>query len=335
MRDAQVAEAQLRLELTQARDARWPGGAGGSQTFGSQADAWIERSRGRWSPKTLKETRYNLRRYILPKLGESRLDDITPAQIEAVYGWWTTGGFSASARRRWHGIIRAIFADAERLGELRAGPNPMVRVKPAGGRAPERRIPTPEEIRPHVAGAAPTVLIGVLFELAIASGARRGTLVALRWRDVNPRDRTQSPSVEAIAEGEDGFVFKENKGGRAYPVPITGRAPSSALRLQHRRAPGNCVCAWQALKDFGNLFVFSDDGGETHWALTWLSHAWRRALASSQVFRRYAPARRPALRAASQLLANGIPARVVAERLCARTEANVIRTYSHRVASPE
>jgi integrase len=324
---AELAEAELKVEAARAAEAEWPGQTGGSETFGSYAAAWLDRKRGTWSPKTLKETRYALRRYILPTLGNTPIDRVSPAQIESLYADWAAAGRAASARRRWHGMIRTIFADAERLGELRT-PNPMVRVEPAGGRAPERRVATPEEIR-RVIDATRSPMTAVFFELAAASGARRGTLVALRWRDVDLAAGTVS-FIQAVAVGDDGEVLKENKGGKVYAVGVAGRA-LEALRTQRRRAAETAL-ALGVPGGLDNLFVFSDDGGVGHWTLGWPSHAWQEACQRAGV----EGVRLHDLRhfAATRMLAAGIPPRNVADRLGC-TENNVIRTYSHRVPSPE
>jgi integrase len=324
---AGLAEAELRVEAARAAETEWPGQTGGVNTFGSYAAAWLDRKRGTWSPKTLKETRYNLRSYILPALGNTPIDRVSPTQIEGLYADWAAAGRQASARRRWHGIIRTIFADAERLGELR-GPNPMVRVIPAGGRAPERRVATVEEVRRAI-DAARSSMTGVFFELAAASGARRGTLVALRWRDVDLTAETVS-FIQAVAVGDEGEILKENKGGKVYAVGVGGRA-LEALRLQHRRAAETAL-ALGIPGELSNLFVFSDDGGTGHWTVGWPSHAWQEACQRAKV----EGVRLHDLRhfAATRMLAAGIPPRNVADRLGC-TENNVIRTYSHRVPSPE
>jgi integrase len=323
---AELREAELRLEVARGIELDWPG-QGATETFGSYAAGWVDRKRGTWSPKTLKETRYALRRYILPALGATALERVTPTQIETLYANWAATGRANSARRRWHGMIRTIFADAERLGALR-GPNPMVRVHPAGGRAPERRVPTPDEIR-RVIDSIANPMTAAYFELAVASGARRGTLVALRWRDVDLAAGRVS-FIQAAAQGESGSVLKENKGGQVYAVGLAGLA-LEALRAQHRRA-AETVLGLGRPGGLDNLFVFSDDGGVKHWTLGWPSHAWQIASQRAGV----AGVRLHDLRhfAATRMLAAGIPPRNVADRLGC-TENNVIRTYSHRVPSPE
>jgi integrase len=325
---AELAEAKLRVELAEAAETAWPGGTGKAVTFGSYAADWIERKAGSWSPKTVKETRYALRRYILPTLGNTALDEVSPAQIERLYAQWGADKRSASARRRWHGTIRTIFADAERLGELRR-PNPMLRVSPAGGRAPERRIQTPEELR-AIIDAVRSPLATTFFELAASSAARRGSVIALRWRDVDLEVGRVS-FIEAATEGEDGLVvLKENKGGRVYAVGIAGRA-LEALRQEHRRAAERTLALGMS-GGLDNLFIFSGDAGATHLNVSWPSHQFHEACKRAGV----SGAHLHDLRhfAASRMLSAGIPTRNVADRLGC-TEGNVIRTYSHRVPSPE
>jgi integrase len=328
-RAANLAEAKFRVELAEALDNEWPGlGRTDDQTtFAATAWSWVERSAAHWSPKTLKETRYSLKRYVLPSLGSTPLGKVSPIQIEETYGKWAAAGFSAVARRRWHGMVRSIFADAERLGEL-AGPNPMTRVRPAGGKAPERRIPSPDEVRLAIASAQ-SPLAAAYFALAVSTGARRGTLVALRWRDVDFESNTVS-YVQAVALGCDGPVLKTNKAERAYAVSIVGTVVQTLA--EQRRHAAETAMALGIPGDLDELFVFSRDGGLTHWNLTSVSRAWRVACERAGV----APCRLHDIRhfAATRLLAAGVPVRVVADRLGC-TEANVIRTYSHRVPTPE
>ena len=73
-------------------------------------------------------------------------------------------------------------------------------------------------------------------------------------------------------------------------------------------------------------FVFSDDGGATHWNLSWPSHAWQKYATKAGV----QGVRLHDLRhtAASEMLMAGVPVSIVAERL-GYTEANILKTYRH------
>ena len=102
-------------------------------------------------------------------------------------------------------------------------------------------------------------------QLAAPVGSRRGTMVALRWGNVD-FDAAQITFERAIAESQTGEIEKGTKAERPYVVSI-GRSSLAAL-MEHRRR-----CIESALSvgvKFGDRsFVFSDDGGVTHWSLSW------------------------------------------------------------------
>ncbi|HEY2300333.1 MAG TPA: tyrosine-type recombinase/integrase [Acidimicrobiales bacterium] len=323
-RVAEAAEVRMRAEMLDQLDIVLPGGTGPSGSFARLAAAWVDRHPD-WSPKTLKETRYALRQYILPTLGALPAAKLTPAQVDDLYAEWARAGFAASTRRRWHGMIRAVFSDAYRRSEI--AHNPMDRVRAAGGKAAERlHIPEPADVRAAIAAAA-SPAAAAMFTLAAATGARRGTLVALRWGDLD-MDAGTVVFAHAIAVGDNGPVRKGTKANRPYAVHL----PEAALRplREHRARAVETALSVGLAANLGDLYVFSDNGGTRHWSVEYPSHAWRIACARAGVtgcrfhdLRHYA---------ATRMLAAAVPTRTVAERLGC-TEANVIRTYSHWVPS--
>jgi integrase len=324
-RQAEAAEIRLQARILDELEHEQPGGmVRGS--FGQAATAWVDRH-PEWSPKTIKETRYALRRYILPTLGLTRLDQVTPVQIEQLYAAWRAEGRAPSTMQRLHGMVRAVFRDALRLELI--GRDPMMRVKAAGGRAPERlHMPAPTDVRRAIdAAASPTGAL--FFELAALTGARRGTIVATRWRDIDATATTVT-YAHAITVGEDGPVLKGTKANRPYAVRLAG--PVLERLRERRREASETAMALGLAGEFGELFVFSSDGGQTPWAVGYPSHAWKVACDRAGV----KGCRLHDLRhfAASQMLAAGLRHRTVAERLGC-TEANVIKTYSHWVPSTE
>ncbi|HEY2302995.1 MAG TPA: hypothetical protein VGH66_13945, partial [Acidimicrobiales bacterium] len=269
-RMAELAEARLRIEIADAMEARSPGSTAPDGTVAALAAAWTARKSPDWSPATARFTRIALRVYILPHVGDLKLSEITPARIEQMYATWAGEGKSRSARRRYHGIMKALFADAERLDELPAR-NPMTRVTPAGGKAPERHIPSAADVR-AVIGAAASPDVACFMELAVVTGARRGSLLALRWRDVDT-DAGTVTFAHAVSLGDDGPVIKGTKADRPYAVRITGPA-LDAVR-DHRRRAIETAIALGAAGRIADLFVFSSDGGPNHWNVSYPSHAWR------------------------------------------------------------
>lgn len=107
-------------------------------------------------------------------------------------------------------------------------------------------------------------------QLASTVGARRGTIVALRWGAVD-LDAGTATFTTAIAESEDGLIEKGTKADRPYVVSL---GPSTVKVLaEHRQRSIEQALAVGASFGAGS-FVFSDDGGTSHWALSWPTHAW-------------------------------------------------------------
>ena len=332
---AVAAEYRLRDEVADNRDAPEAG------TFAAAARRWQHRARSRrgpWSPSTRRTVADALEGHLLPALGGRPLDRVTAADIEALYSTWAIT-LAPSTVRRLHGMVRKIYADAERLGELRADRNPMHRVEPGGSAAPERiHMPTPDDVRALVEVAGEhSALVALFLTVAAYTGARRGSVLALRWRNVDLEAGVVRVE-RAFALGDDGKLHeKGNKADKPYPVQIAGRAVD--LLAEARKRAAETALAMGTRGRFDDLFLFSSDGGVTPWSIAHPSRAFRLAARSLGLswpkgdgddggmtlhdLRHFA---------ASQMLAAGIPVRVVAERLGC-TEANVHRTYSHYIPS--
>lgn len=272
-----------------------------------------------WSPKTEVTVRDNFRLHILPVIGNYLADQVTGLHLDRLYrSLEVHSGLSASAVLRCHSQVRAMYNWAVRKKLVPA--NPALAADPPRVKARQLEVPAMSEVRKVQEVSTPE--FAAFVQLAATVGARRGTLVALRWRDVDLQRATITFS-RAIAESAEGAIEKGTKADRPYTVSLG----SSTVKLlsQHRHRSTETALAVGRPLD-GTCFVFSDDGGTTHWSLAWPSHAWARYSARAGVGHwRLHDLRHTA---ASQMLMSGVPISVVAERLGC-TEANILRTYRH------
>ena len=330
---AKAADRRLAELISAVEDGRTPEPARGRKakvlTVAALADRWQAANRPRqnprtgdwigWSPKTAKTHAFNLRRYILPTLGDRDATTVAGFDLDDLYGMLETElSISPSAVLRCHSQIRAMYSWALRKKLVETNPGLSAdppRIKPSA-----LQIPSIEDVRAVQAVAVPAFAAYV--QLAATVGARRGTLLALRWGGVD-FDGGSVTFTRAIAESNDGVVEKGTKADRPY-VSSLGPATVSALQGHHYRAVAQASRIGVVLGS--NSFVFSDDGGLTPWNLSWPSHAWKRYCAKAGV----KPTRLHDLRhmAASQMLMSGVAISIVAERLGC-TEANILRTYRH------
>ena len=336
-REALAAEVRLRDEVTADLAFPTPG------TFAAAARRWQARAhskRGPWTPSNVRTVAEALDGHILPALGHRPLDRITPAEIEELYSCWSASLAPSNVRRK-HGMIRKVFADAERLGELRPDRNPMRRVEPGGAPAPERmHMPTDADVRALAERAGGRSPLGALFVLVAAyTGARRGSVLALRWRNIDLSAGVVRVE-RAISLGVGGKRHEgTNKGKKPYPVRIAGRVVDQLAEA--RKRAGETALALGERARLDDLYVFSDDGGVTSWSVAHPSKVFRMAARDLGLswpagddgdggmtlhdLRHYH---------ASTALAAGIPSGVVAARLGC-TVANVERTYRHYLPSRE
>lgn len=325
--DARLAELIVAVETGQGAEHREASGPGPSVT--EIAQAWQEAHRPHrdrrsgdwlgWSPKTAKTVADNFRFHILPAIGTWRADRVTGVHLDRLYrSLEEETQLSASVIARCHGQIRAMYNWGVRKKMVAA--NPALAADPPRAKPRQLKVPSMTQVRAvqDVASAE----FATFIQLAATVGARRGTLVALRWGDIDLVRGTITFS-RSIAESADGPVEKGTKSDRAYTVTL-GPDTKEMLSEHRRRAAEQALAVGHGLDQ--HSFLFSDDGGATHWSLGWPSHAWERYSNRTGI----AHMRLHDLRhtAASQMLMAGVAISIVAERLGC-TEGNILRNYRH------
>ncbi len=324
--DARLAELISAVESGRYLDHQEKPGHG--PTVGEIAQAWQEANRPRqdrrsgdwlgWSPKTAKTVADNFRHHILPVIGTWNASNVTGVHLDRLYRKLEQDtGLSPTVIVRCHGQIRAMFNWAVRKRMVNG--NPALAADPPRVKSRQLEVPSMTDVRAVQEVSTPE--FATFIQLAATIGARRGTLVALRWGDVDLERATVTFS-RSIAESEDGTVEKGTKSDRTYSVTL-GPDTKEMLAIHAGRSRERAAAVGV---EFGqSSFVFSDDV-VSHWSLAWPSHAWQRFSARAGIAR----VRLHDLRhtAASQMLMAGVPISVVAERLGC-TEGNILRTYRH------
>ena len=130
----------------------------------------------------------NFRLYILPKLGELRLNEIERAHVEELIASMTKEGFAKDSIKLALAILSTLFNHAKE--------NKLVPHNPASrmGRHYRQAAKVHEEIQPLTNEEVPAFLRAVmelcpqhycLFLCAIHTGMRSGELSALQWGDAD------------------------------------------------------------------------------------------------------------------------------------------------------
>ena len=251
--DARLAELISAVESGRYLDHQEKPGHG--PTVGEIAQAWQEANRPRqdrrsgdwlgWSPKTAKTVADNFRHHILPVIGTWNASNVTGVHLDRLYRKLEQDtGLSPTVIVRCHGQIRAMFNWAVRKRMVNG--NPALAADPPRVKSRQLEVPSMTDVRAVQEVSTPE--FAIFIQLAATIGARRGTLVALRWGDVDLERATVTFS-RSIAESEDGTVEKGTKSDRTYSVTLGPDTKEMlAIHAGRSREPRSCGRSWVRTK---------------------------------------------------------------------------------------
>jgi integrase len=190
------------------------------------------------APKTIERYR-ELVTYVAPELLAMPLGDITPLHLSREWNRLLKSGghhrktkqarpLSAKTVRHIAGLVSSAFGRAERWGLVTA--NPVKRSEPPVPKKRRGIALTPAQQALLFTSAAEPWCLSTFLELAAATGARRGELLALRWSVLQDGRALISRS---LTQTKRGLQFKGTKTDRPRDVKV----PESALAAleTHRR----------------------------------------------------------------------------------------------------
>lgn len=281
-------------------------------------------------PKTVEDYRSLIERYVIPRIGRMRLQAVRPATISTLYatllreGGHDGGPLSPRTVSYVHSVLRKALDDAV-LTEQVLVSNPVARAKRPRTEAPQLRheIWDAEQLNRFLNLLADDRLLP-FFRVAAFTGARRGELLHLRWRDLS----LDGSDPHLVINGSTTIV----RGHRVDGTTKTGRSRRVSL-------------------DQGTVQVLHDHRERQLWEAERLGPAWpggdqlfrmesgkplrvdrpgevmRAAIASGNML----PIRLHDLRHvhATLLLTAGVPVHVVAARLGHADPAMTLRVYAH------
>ena len=208
-------------------------------TFAEYMRYWLdEHAKRRLAPKTF-QTYDDFSAYLIRHLGDTRLNDLSTAQIQRmIHKLSDCGGMVTEEHpngrplapktvRHIGMLLYTSLAEADRLGVLKI-PHPMRNRRVKLPKLPKRK---PAVLDKEKLGAllerARTTRMYPFIVLAAATGCRRGELLALQWSDLNENtgDLSVSKSLEQTRAG--GLRVKGTKSGEPRQFVI----PESALSI--------------------------------------------------------------------------------------------------------
>ena len=292
-------------------------------TVGAYLDEWIEVGKPSIRERTRASYKDIIRRYIKPRIGNIRLDRLSPADVQRLYNYMLHERSLATRTVRYtHAILHSALQQAVRWAKLARNPAAIVELPLQERR--EMRALTPSEVARFIKSAEQDRWY-VLWLLLLTTGLRPGEALGLKWSDLSEDGsalRVQRVLVRIDGRGWDLKEPKTSKSRRVVTLPGT----TSAALKSHRTS--------QVLERLQQGAKYEDHGFV-------FATRWGRPLDYRVVIRRHfkrvvRDAGLGALRpydlrhtCATLLLAAGEHPKVVSERLGHASIVMTLDVYSH------
>jgi integrase len=285
--------------------------------------------RGRVRRVTFEGYEVLVRRHALPALGALELAALRPLHLQDLYGRLLAGGagrrpLAAGTVLNLHLVLTQALGQAVRWQLLATNPA-------AGAQPPRPRRAAPLVADPALLERLLAATAGTVYELpcalALATGMRRGELLALRWSDLSP-ERRQARVVRSLQPTQAGLVFEEPKTRRSRRTVVLPAFLDRYLDAQQQRQNERRLAAADTWREQG-LVIDRGDGAPLN--PDTLSTGWARFLRARGL---------PKLRFhdlrhahATLLLMQGVHPKIVSERLGHASIGITLDTYSHVLPS--
>lgn len=325
---------RTRADVSHKLDAKRKEAAVGdvtAETLAEYLPRWLAATKARVRPATFLDYGYSVDYWLkggAVNLGKRRLTKLAPADIETRMAE-LTATISASTAVHARRVLRRALNDAIREGILNR--NAAVMARPPRVPRAEMKTLTAAEAQRFLTATASN-RYGPLYALALATGMRRGELLGLSWDDVAAGSLVvrRGLATAGLVTDEAGhkrmtWTLAEPKTAKSKRTVMLPAVAVDALKRQRSRQAAAKLAAGTAWQDRDNL-VFTSETGEPIPPAN-LSAAFRKTLERLGL---------PAIRfhdlrhtAATLMLANGVPLKVVSETLGHSTIAITADVYAH------
>ncbi len=295
------------------------------QTVAEFAEVWLDAIKLEIAETAWVNYRTIMRTYVVPRLGQVRLADLTPPRLQSLYTELLASGrrdgspLSARTVLQVHKTFHRALADAVRWRLLPHNPADGARGPRYAGK--EMTAWSTEDCRWFLEATSGDRM-AALWLVALNTGMRRGELAGLRWQDID-FDGSALAVTQQRTTADYRVVVSEPK-ARSRRVINLDASVLNALRAHRRHQREERLAAGPGWEDSG--YVFVDEIGRPYHPGR-LLHMLHQACQSVGV----PPIRLHDLRhtMATVALRAGIHPKVVQERLGHSSIALTLDTYSH------
>lgn len=277
-------------------------------------------ARPRIRPSTYRRYEQLVRTFLIPQLGKVRLSQLKPMQVQGVLNRASGSGLKPMTVHHIRAVLRTALNDALRWDLVTR--NAAALAESPRQRRSEVAFLDADQARGFLASLGDD-RYGPLYVLAMALGLRQGEALGLSWSDCDFETGTIRirNALQRLDRQWSLVDPKSESSRRTLPIPAIVR---SALQRQRALQAEQRLLAGTRWQETG--FVFTSAVGTPLEGVN-VTHRLQRALAAAGLPRlRFHDLRHTA---ASLLLAEGVPARVVMETFGHSQISLTLNTYSH------
>ena len=294
-------------------------------TVGQWLELWLNTIRSEVSSKTYESYAEIVRCYLKPAFGSTRLDKLTPSQIQRVYNSWARQDgkpLSPLTRRYIHVILKSSLARAVEQQLLARNPADVLTKRLPKIVRQEFAILTIEQSA-HLLESVRHMHIYWPVLLALTTGMRRGEILALCWKNVEFARGTLRV-MESLEQTKAGLRFKAPKTDRTRAITLPAFVIDELRRLKREQAE---ALLRLGARQSGETLVCCREDGEPKQPGSVTGEFARLTSKIRDLPRvRFHDLRHSH---ATQLLADGVHPKIAQERLGHSTITTTMDLYSH------
>lgn len=201
-------------------------------TLNEYFEQWLDtHSRVRNTPRTSHgdESIYN--RYFKEPIGNKRLDNIQPMDIQRIYADLLKRGLQPQTIKHAHALIRKALNQAVKWQMLPQNPAQFVETPKVQRK--ERRVLSAQESRSFIE-ACNSMSNGLIFEFALLTGMRPEEYLAVKWEDLDLQ-RSSITVKRALVRHKGTWSFNEPKTSRSRRSIILPRSLVQKLMIHKQK----------------------------------------------------------------------------------------------------
>ena len=193
---------------------------------------WLDAVKPNLRHKTWDQYRRIVIKQVLPTLGERKLLELRPIDIQNLYTARRKAGLSPRSLQLIHSILHNALGRAVKWGLL--GLNPAAAV--SRPRVPKREMAVLNATQVcQLLLAAKDHRLSALFRLAVTGGLRLGELLGLKWSDVDWASSTIHVMRQLQRHPDGGIELNQPKTARSIRTVQLGKETLRELMRQHNR----------------------------------------------------------------------------------------------------